>query len=123
MRKEYNTDRQLIWFDIPMLNDPMWMNPKLIPELTTELEKSIKYMNNNKETMFNRFKGFKDFEVSKVQRLIDWINNPAGFDRVLSMKNFYLYFTEQDKRRGTEFINVFPQLINFWNECKDLNGS
>ena len=123
MRKEYNTDRQLIWFDIPMLNDPMWMNPKLIPELTTELEKSIKYMNNNKETIFNRFKGFKDFEVSKVQRLIDWINNPAGFDRVLSMKNFYLYFTEQDKRRGTEFINVFPQLINFWNECKDLNGS
>jgi hypothetical protein len=123
MRKEYNTNRQLIWFDIPMLNDPMWMNPKLIPELTTELEKSIKYMNDNKETMFNRFKGFKDFEVSKVQRLIDWINNPAGFDRTLSMKNFYLYFTEQDKRRGTNFINVFPQLTNFWNECKDLNGS
>jgi hypothetical protein len=123
MRQEYNTDRQLIWFDIPMLNDPMWMNPKLIPELTTELEKSIKYMNNNKETMFNRFKGFKDFEVSKVQRLIDWINNPAGFDRTLSMKNFYLYFTEQDNRRGTNFINVFPQLTNFWNECKDLNGS
>ena len=123
LRQEYNTNRQLIWFDIPMLNDPMWMNAKLIPELVEELEKSIKYMTANKETMFNRFKGFKDFEVSKVQRLIDWIKGPAEFDRELAMKNFYLYFTEQDKRRGTYFTKVFPQLTNFWNECKDLNGS
>jgi hypothetical protein len=122
LRQEYNTDRQLIWFDVPMLNDPMWMNPKLIPELAVELEKSIKYMNDNKETQFNRFKGFKDFEISKVQRLVDWIKGPAGFDRELSMKNFYLYFTEQDKRRGTNFANVFPELTNFWKECKDLNG-
>jgi len=123
LRQEYNTDRQLIWFDVPMLNDPMWMNPKLIPELTTELEKSIKYMNDNKETVFNRFKGFKDFEISKVQRLIDWVKSPAGFDRELAMKNFYLYFTEQDKRRGTDFNSAFPELTNFWKECKDLNGS
>jgi organic radical activating enzyme len=123
LRQRYNTDRQLIWFDVPMLNDPMWMNAKLIPELVTELKKSIKYMNENKETIFNRFKGFKDFEISKVQRLVDWVKTPAGFDRTLAMKNFYLYFAEQDKRRGTDFIQVFPQLENFWNECKDLNGS
>jgi sulfatase maturation enzyme AslB (radical SAM superfamily) len=123
LRQEYNTDRQLIWFDVPMLSDPMWMNPKLIPELTVELEKSIKYMNENKETMFSRFKGFKDFEISKVQRLIDWVKSPTDFNKQLAMKNFYLYFTEQDKRRGTDFINVFPQLTNFWKECKDLNGS
>jgi hypothetical protein len=123
LRQEYNTDRQLIWFDIPMLSDPMWMNPKLIPELVEELEKSIKYMSTNKETMFNRFQGFKDFEISKIQRLIDWVKTPAGFDSITSKKNFYLYFKEQDKRRGTDFVSVFPQLTNFWNECKDLNGS
>jgi sulfatase maturation enzyme AslB (radical SAM superfamily) len=123
LRQEYNTDRQLIWFDIPMLSDPMWMNPKLIPELVDELEESIKYMSANKETMFNRFQGFKDFEISKIQRLIDWVKTPAGFDSNTSKKNFYLYFKEQDKRRGTDFVSVFPQLTNFWNECKDLNGS
>jgi sulfatase maturation enzyme AslB (radical SAM superfamily) len=123
LRQEYNTDRQLIWFDVPMLNDPMWMNPKLIPELVEELEKSIKYMSANKETMFNRFHGFKDFEISKIQRLIDWVKTPAGFDSNTSKKNFYLYFKEQDNRRGTKFLSVFPQLTNFWNECKDLNGS
>jgi sulfatase maturation enzyme AslB (radical SAM superfamily) len=123
LRQEYNTDRQLIWFDIPMLSDPMWMNPKLMPELVEELEKSIKYMSVNKETVFNRFKGFKDFEISKIQRLIDWVKTPAGFDQDTSMKNFYLYFKEHDKRRDTDFLKTFPELENFWNKCKDKNES
>jgi hypothetical protein len=120
LRKEYNTDRQLIWFDIPMLSDPMWMNPKLIPELTVELEKSIKYMNENKETMFNRFKGFKDFEISKVQRLIDWIKSPSNYDTELAMKNFNLYFNEQDLRNGTDFNKTFPELIEFKQRCSSI---
>jgi sulfatase maturation enzyme AslB (radical SAM superfamily) len=121
MRTEFNTDRQLIWFDIPMLSDPMWLNPKLMPNLVTELEESVNYMNAHKETMDNRFKGFKDFEISKVQRLIDWVKTPAGFDQELAMKNFYLYFTEHDQRRGTDFLSVFPELTTFWSECKAIN--
>jgi hypothetical protein len=117
LRQEYNTDRQLIWFDIPMLSDPMWMNPKLIPELTLELEKSIKYMNENKETVFTRFKGFKDFEISKVQRLIDWIKSPSNYNKDLAMKNFNLYFDEQDLRNGTDFIKIFPELVEFKKAC------
>jgi sulfatase maturation enzyme AslB (radical SAM superfamily) len=123
LRERFNTDRQLIWFDIPMLTSPDWLNPKMLPEYVSELEKSIKYMNNNKETAFNRFKGFKDFEISKVQRLIDWIKNTDGFDKNLHMKNFYLYFKEHDKRRGTDFLKTFPDLENFWHQCKELiNG-
>ena len=73
LRKEFNTDRQLIWFDIPQLMDPDFLNPKLIPEMVIELEKSIEFMKDNIETKETHFKGFKDFEISKVQRLIDWI--------------------------------------------------
>ena len=43
------------------------------------------------ETKETHFKGFKDFEISKVQRLIDWVKNNTGFDRELAMKNFYLF--------------------------------
>lgn len=122
LRKTYCKDRQLIWFDVPMLTTPEWLSPKIIPELVEELEKSVKYMNENKETMFNRFKGFKDFEISKVQRLIDWINAQDSYDKELAMKNFYLYFTEQDRRRDTNFLEVFPELENFWIKCKQKNG-
>ena len=118
LRTEYCTDRQLIWFDIPMLNDPMWLNPKLLPEMVPVLEEAIEYMNANKETDASRFKGFKDFEISKVQRLIDWIKSDTGFNRTTAMKDFYLFFSQHDERRGTNFLNTFPELEYFWNECE-----
>jgi hypothetical protein len=118
LRNEYNTDRQLIWFDIPMLNDPMWMNPKLMPNMITELERALEFMQANEECEHNRFKGFKDFEISKVQRLIDWIQKDDQFDRTTAMKNFYLFFRQHDERRGTDFLNTFPELEQFWIDCE-----
>jgi sulfatase maturation enzyme AslB (radical SAM superfamily) len=123
LRNTYNTDRQLIWFDIPQLSTPEWLNPKMIPEMVSVLENSIKFMKLFKETPEKRFKGFKDFEISKVQRLIDWIKSDTDFDRETQMKNFYLYFSEHDKRRDTNFLEVFPELNSFWNKCKDSHGS
>ena len=62
-------------------------------------------------------------EKFKKVNAIDWIKQESNFDKNKSMKNFYLFFTEQDKRRGTNFVNTFPELENFWKECKDKNGS
>lgn len=123
LRQQFSNDRQMIWFDVPQLSSPDFLNPKLIPELVTELKAAVEYMLSNREGLFNHHKGFKDFEVSKVQRLIDWIQSNDDFDKHTAMKNFYLFFREQDARRNTNFVQVFPQLENFWNECKDLNGS
>jgi hypothetical protein len=123
LRKKYNKDRQLVWFDIPQLQDPDYLNPKLIPELVTELERAMKFMIYNKEGRWNRHKGFKDFEISKVQRLIDWIKSDTGFNKDKGMLNFYKFFSEHDRRRGTDFVKTFPELEKFWNNCKGKNGS
>jgi len=122
LRKQYNNGRQMIWFDVPQLTDPDFMNPKLLPEMVTELERTIEFMKYNPETKWNEFKGFSDFEISKVQRLVDWIKSDTGFDKQKAMKNFNLFWTEHDKRKGTDFLNTFPELEFFWNQCKDLNG-
>lgn len=121
LRKEYNTDRQLIWFDVPQLTDPDFLNPKILKKLSTELLTAIDFMESNKESSNNQFKGFKDFEISKVQRLYDWINSNQLFDQPLAMKNFYLFFREYDRRHGTDFTKVFPELKDFWKECENLN--
>jgi hypothetical protein len=122
LRQTYNTDRQLIWFDIPQLHSPEWLSPKMIPEMVSVLEQSLEFMNANKETMQTRFKGFKDFEISKIQRLIDWVKTPAEFNKNTQMKNFYMYFLEKDKRHNTNFLETFPELTTFWQQCKDTNG-
>lgn len=120
LRKKFNKGRQLVWFDVPQLLDPQFLNPKLLPHLITELEKTVDFMKYNPETRWNDFKGFSDFEISKVQRLIDWIKSDTSFDRQSAMKNFYLFFNQHDERRGTDFLNTFPELKDFWNECKKL---
>lgn len=122
LRKQYNKGRQLVWFDVPQLTDPDFMNPKLLPEMVTELERTVEFMKYNPETRWNEFKGFSDFEVSKVQRLIDWIKSDTGFDRNKAMKNFYMFWSEHDRRRGTNFLNTFPELENFYKQCRQLNG-
>lgn len=119
LRRSFSKKRQLIWFDIPPLHDPDFLNPKLLPEMVVELEKTIKFMKQHKEGRWNQFMGFSDFEVSKVQRLIDWIKSDTGFDRNKAMKNFYLFFSQHDERRGTDFLKTFPELKDFWEQCKN----
>jgi len=121
LRQEYNTDRQLIWFDVPQLSSPEWMDPRLAPDAVVELETALAFMRSNKETWNTRFKGFKDFEIDKVQRLIDWIKG-SSFGNETALKNFYLYFKEHDRRRGTDFVEVFPELNMLWEKSKQLNG-
>jgi hypothetical protein len=119
LRKQYNNGRQLIWFDVPQLMDPDFLNPKLLPELVTELERTVEFMKLNPETRWNEFKGFNDFEISKVHRLIDWIKSNTNFNGELAMENFYLFFSQHDARRNTNFVNTFPELENFWNNCEE----
>lgn len=123
LRQEFNTDRQLIWFDTPMLHDPKWMSMKLAtPQMLQPLVDSIEYMESNRETSNNRFKGFKDFEVDKVRRLYEWALTPLNSsDAVVAKKNFDLFFTEHDVRRNTNISKTFPELKEFIKECRQLN--
>jgi len=123
LRQEFNTDRQLIWFDTPMLHDPKWMSMKLASkEMLQPLQDSINYMESNPETALNRFKGFKDFEVDKVRRLLEWAQEKLNIqEQAIAMKNFDLYFTEHDRRRNTNIEKTFPELKDFIQKCKMLN--
>jgi hypothetical protein len=112
LRQEFNTKRQLIWFDVPMLMDPDWLSLKILPTGDLEvLRESIKFMEANLETKDNPFKGFKDYEVDKVRRLLDWASNPyTPEEALLARANFHAFYTEHDLRRGTDFKQTFPEL-------------
>jgi len=62
---------------------------------------------------------FKDFEIQKMLRnLIYWRKN-ANIN-TQNKKNFYAFFNEHDRRRLTNFETVFPEMTEFWQECKNL---
>jgi hypothetical protein len=58
----------------------------------------------------------KDLDVFEIilQKLID--ENKVKEGRI----DFYNWFTELDRRRNTNFVETFPDMIPFWELCKGL---
>lgn len=125
LRIKYNTDRQLIWFDTPMLHDPKWQSMKLASrDMLQPLLDSIEFMEQHKETSSNRFKGFKDFEIDKVKRLYSWALEPLDVtEDKIARQNFAVFFKEHDRRRDTNITNTFPTMAAFIEDCNRLNNS
>ncbi len=62
--------------------------------------------------------GYSDVEVQKVKRIYDWMISPQDTSQQMKNRyNFYQYFSNHDKRRGTDFCKTFPELEEFYNFC------
>jgi hypothetical protein len=65
--------------------------------------------------------GFSNYEIEKMRRLCLWMEIPEDTNWVIrARKNFNLFFSEHDQRRGTNFLATFPEMKNFWEECRLL---
>ena len=36
----------------------------------------------------------------------------------MQQADFYRFFNEHDKRRGTDFLKTFPEMSEFWRQCE-----
>jgi hypothetical protein len=83
----------------------------------------VEFMESNraKEDYDTTFHGFLDHEIEKVKRDIAWIKSGAESisedELQLRQKQFWEYFNQIDHRRNTNFIEVFPELSGWWNDC------
>ena len=119
LREKHSTTYQRVWFDIPLLRQPAYQQITLLPESYQEIHKeNIEYM--------QKFSGeeqgygaFKDFEIQKMLRNLAYWRTNAN-NNTQNKKNFYAFFNEHDRRRGTRFMNIFPEMADFWQECKEL---
>ena len=122
LRKEHSTTYQRVWFDTPLLRQPAWQSLQILPEVyVSVLERVADWMELNLETAEDSFHGFKDYEVQRMRRDIDWMKEGRNLDPVyvkLQRADFYRFFNEHDKRRNTNFLETFPEMKEFWNECR-----
>jgi hypothetical protein len=72
----------------------------------------------HQETPEDPFKGFKDYEVSRLDRDIAWMRSGQDLDQSRSQADFYRFFSEADRRHGTNFLQVFPEMRSWWAECE-----
>jgi hypothetical protein len=69
----------------------------------------------------NKHIGYSDIEVQKIKRTYDWMISPTDPKETLrKQKDFHIFFSEHDRRRGTNFIKTFPELEEFYNFCSNI---
>jgi organic radical activating enzyme len=122
LRQIYSKTYQRVWFDTPVLRTPTWQSIQILPESYVEqLETAWAFMLKNIETEETRFQGFKDYEIARMDRDIAWMRDGQRLDPAYINQNkadFYRFFKEADRRHGTDFLTVFPEMTAWWADCE-----
>lgn len=130
LKNKYNVagneyDSRIV-LDISYLKDPHFMCANLADEtLVKQMHADLEYMNSNSPNRSSDDKiGFTDFELNKMQRLVSWATAGVGpaFKR-LQLRDHFVFFSEYDRRRGTNFLKTFPQYENLWTVGKEISLS
>lgn len=115
--------------DIPYLRHPTFLDAKFC---TTDMVNKFllptyEYMITNQSKLpWTMNKGFEEFEIAKLRRIMfsRMHFNPANSDKKrkdvdLARSQFYEFINEMDKRNKTDFLSTFPEMEDFYYECKE----
>lgn len=127
-RKKYDhlfedrSNTRKIRFDTPYLKEPLQYDMHILPkeEYLPYFDKILKFIDDNRDE--NDSTKFSDLEYERFRRVRDYfatVNYPE--ERIKEgRKDFYNWFTEYDRRRNVNFLEIFPDMEKFYNECKQL---
>jgi len=122
LRKLYSKTYQRVWFDTPVLRQPAWQSLQLLPESYAEqLEYLWAWMIRQIEREDDPFHGFKDYEIARLDRDIAWMRDGQKLEPAYLQRNkadFFRFFSEADRRHGTDFLKTFPEMTAWWKECE-----
>lgn len=109
--------RQRIWFDVPLLRNPAWQSIQILPEEFEQyLIESLEFMKLHQNV--DDFVGFYDFEIEKVERNLAVMKDRPN--QIINRRNFIQYFEQYDHRKGTVFLDTFPEFTKIYEEWTKL---
>lgn len=125
-KREYgNPDYNPLLLDIPYLRHPEHQSVFILEQEQLELiYNQITYMCQNLEhknwySTANR--GFHEDEAEKLKRIYTMaknsVENPNEYTNI-NRKDFVIFVDEHDRRRGTNFVETFPELENMYKKWK-----
>jgi organic radical activating enzyme len=111
-----------IRFDTPYLKEPLQYDMMILPkeEFLPHFDAILTFIDSNRDEQDPT--KFTDMEYEKFRRVRDYFAT-ANYEeeRVKEGRiDFYNWFTEYDRRRDVNFLEIFPEMENFWNQCKNL---
>jgi hypothetical protein len=124
-RVKYNGFEQNKWqrirFDTPYLKEPLQYDMNILPkdEFMPYMIRHLDFILANLDDK-NRSK-FNDLEYAKFERVVKYMESAIYTPEKLleGKRDFFNWFTEYDRRRGTNFVKTFPELEEFYFGCVD----
>jgi len=118
----------VVGIDIPYLRHPpmldaQFMTPEMIKEyLIPLMERVSKQV---AEQSWRSHQGFEPYEIERFKRVCMQILHKQKNGSIpdnhtkLNRARFYDFINEMDKRSNTNFVEVFPEMEEFYNICKE----
>ena len=123
-KKHHNGQRysiSAVQLDTSYLRWPNHMSVRILDEEHKELilqaaKKALYY--GQREFSHNTY-GFTNVEIQKIKRIYDYAKgHSVTYDKQKNIDDFIIFVDELDKRRGTNFIETFPELKEFYARNK-----
>lgn len=123
-KKHHNGQRykiSAVQLDTSYLRWPSHLSVKILPEEFKGLilNSAVKALYYGMKEYSQENYGFSNVEIQKIKRIYDYAISDSLFDVEKNRKDFVIFVDELDKRRGTDFINTFPQLKELYAENKE----
>jgi len=101
-------------FEFSIVNEPSWMNPKVMPDKLKE-EVTIKYQAFVKHILGSDYNVDKTMIEHRFNSFIDYMNDGTGN---ATIKNFLFKHNHLDTIRNQDLFSVYPELLPY----KDNNN-
>lgn len=110
---------QRVSLDTPTLVYPTWLNVKMLGNSRWEahVQAAIDFMKENLASEESGKVGFYPHEITRLERDLSLMKQ--GFDAdtwETNHRKFVNYIAELDRRRGTDFVGIFPELTDFYGK-------
>lgn len=119
-----NNDKvRKIRFDTPYLKEPLQYDMHILPkeDFLPYFDECLQFIKDNLDE--DDVTKFNELEYERFRRVRDYFASSQYDDERIRQGriDFYRWFSEYDKRRDVTFEDTFPEMMDFYNMCKELS--
>jgi sulfatase maturation enzyme AslB (radical SAM superfamily) len=107
--------------DIAILRYPHHQCVSILTDpLKTSMDSAFAFMKANQDR--SQHGHFTEFEILRMERFVSFMRSPPHPNERMGIStarnDFAIFVDEHDRRRGTNFKETFPELLEFYETCK-----
>jgi hypothetical protein len=126
LRQETHSQRRAAFtISFSHLSYPLHQSMLLLPKeyLVPQMESCLKYIEEHAMEEPGQWSGarWSQHERQTFSRMVELAKNSKHPKLLEERSNFYRFFSEHDRRRGSNFLLTFPELADFWELCKEAD--